>query len=41
LEFIDFFDSYREIKLKKIQQEADLRNAVAELNFSTGQNIIQ
>jgi cobalt-zinc-cadmium efflux system outer membrane protein len=41
LEFIDFIGSYREIKLKKIQQAADLRNAVAELNFSTGQNIIQ
>jgi cobalt-zinc-cadmium efflux system outer membrane protein len=40
LEFIDFYDSYKEIKLKRIQQEVDLLNAAAELNFTTGHHII-
>jgi cobalt-zinc-cadmium efflux system outer membrane protein len=35
LEFIDFFASYKDIKLRRIQQQADLQNAIAELNFTT------
>ena len=35
LEFIDFFESYKDIKLRRIQQQADLSNAIAELNFTT------
>lgn len=35
LEFIDFFDSYKDIKLRRIQQQADVSNAIAELNFTT------
>ena len=40
LEFIDFFDAYKESKLKLLQEETDLRNAAAEINFTTGTNII-
>jgi len=40
LEFIDFFDAYKESKIKWLQQEASLRNATAEINFTTGTNII-
>jgi len=35
LEFIDFFESYKDIKLRRIKQQADLDNAIAELNFTT------
>lgn len=35
LEFIDFFASYKDLKLRRIQQQADLQNAIAELNFTT------
>jgi cobalt-zinc-cadmium efflux system outer membrane protein len=35
LEFIDFFESYKEIKVQRIQQQTDLKNAIAELNFTT------
>jgi len=40
LEFIDFFDAYKDSKIKWLQQEASLRNATAEINFTTGTNII-
>ena len=35
LEFIDFFESYKDVKLRRIQQQADLSNAMAELSFTT------
>lgn len=40
VEFIDFFDSYKDVSIKKQQQLFALRNAAAELNFTTGINII-
>lgn len=40
VEFIDFFDAYKEARIKQFQLETDLRNAIAELNFTTGSNII-
>ncbi|MBO9634597.1 MAG: TolC family protein [Chitinophagaceae bacterium] len=40
VEFIDFFDSYKDVFIKKQQQLSALRNAAAELNFTTGINII-
>lgn len=41
IEFVDFFDSYKETKLNRMEQEVNLRNAIAELNFTVGKNIIQ
>ena len=40
IEFIDFFDAYKDSYLKKLQLEATLRNTAAELNFTTGTSII-
>lgn len=40
LEFIDFFDAYKEAATKQLQQQANLRNAAEELNYSTGTTII-
>lgn len=41
IEFIDFFDSYRETTLKQYQLVNDQRNAAAELNYTINQNIIK
>ena len=41
VEFIDFFESYKDNRVKLCQQVANQRNAAAELNFSTNQNTIQ
>jgi cobalt-zinc-cadmium efflux system outer membrane protein len=41
IEFIDFFDSYKDTKSNRMEQELNLRNAIAELNFTVGKNIIQ
>jgi cobalt-zinc-cadmium efflux system outer membrane protein len=40
VEFIDFFGAYKESHLKQLQQQANLRNAAAELNYTTGTAII-
>jgi cobalt-zinc-cadmium efflux system outer membrane protein len=40
LEFIDFFDAYKDAATKQLQQQATLLNAAEELNFSTGTTII-
>lgn len=40
VEFIDFFDAYKDSHLKQLQQQANLRNAAAELNYTTGTSII-
>lgn len=40
IDFIDFFESYKETKFKQLQQQTNLLNAVAELNFVTNQNLI-
>jgi cobalt-zinc-cadmium efflux system outer membrane protein len=39
-EFIDFFDSYKETKLKILQQQLNLQKAVADLNYAVGTNVI-
>jgi cobalt-zinc-cadmium efflux system outer membrane protein len=39
-EFIDFFDSYRETKLKILQQQLNLQKAIADLNFAVGTTIV-
>lgn len=36
IEFLDFFDSYRDTKLKIAQQELKMQNAIAELNYAVG-----
>lgn len=40
LEFIDFFDAYKDASSKQLQQEVNLRNAAEEVNFSAGTTII-
>ncbi|MDQ6609473.1 MAG: TolC family protein, partial [Bacteroidota bacterium] len=40
IEFIDFFSSYKDTRLKQLQQQAALLNTVAELNYVTGSNLI-
>jgi cobalt-zinc-cadmium efflux system outer membrane protein len=40
IEFTDFFDAYRETGIKRQQQRTNLRNAAAELNYTTGTTII-
>jgi len=40
IEFIDFFDAYKDSHLKQLAQRANLRNAAAELNYTTGTSII-
>jgi outer membrane protein, heavy metal efflux system len=40
IDFIDFFSSYKDTKLKQLQQQTNLLNAAAELNFVTNQNVI-
>lgn len=40
VEFIDFFDSYKDTKLKVISQLYNLQKAIADLNFSVGATVI-
>lgn len=40
IEFVDFFDAYKETALKKLQQQTALLNAIAEINFTTGTGMI-
>jgi cobalt-zinc-cadmium efflux system outer membrane protein len=40
IEFTDFFDAYKDSHLKQLAQQANLRNAAAELNYTTGTSII-
>ena len=40
VEFIDFFDAYKEAATKQLQQQAALVNAAEELNYTTGTTII-
>ena len=41
LEFIDFFEAYKEANVRLRQQQADLQLAKEELNFQTGTDIIK
>jgi cobalt-zinc-cadmium efflux system outer membrane protein len=40
IEFIDFFGSYKDSRIKRLEQENNLRNAGAEINFTTNSNMI-
>jgi cobalt-zinc-cadmium efflux system outer membrane protein len=40
VEFIDFFDAYKETRIKQGQLVAVQRNAAAELNYAIGKNIV-
>jgi len=40
VEFIDFFESYKDTKLKVIQQQYNLQKAIADLNFYVGSTVI-
>jgi cobalt-zinc-cadmium efflux system outer membrane protein len=39
-EFVDFFDSYRETKLKILQQQLNLQKAIADLNYAVGTTVV-
>jgi len=41
VEFVDFFDTYKDTKLKMLQQRYNLQKAIADLNFATGTTIIK
>jgi cobalt-zinc-cadmium efflux system outer membrane protein len=41
IEFVDFFDTYKDTKLKILQQQNNLQKAIADLNFATGTTIIK
>lgn len=40
LDFIDFFESYKDTKVKQMQQQTNLLNSIAELNYVTNQNVL-
>ncbi len=40
LDFIDFFESYRDTQLQKIQVDTRIRNAATELNYTVGQTVV-
>jgi outer membrane protein, heavy metal efflux system len=40
IEFIDFFDSYKDTKAKQEQQKTNLLNAIAEVNYTAGYKAI-
>ncbi|MGI4806166.1 MAG: TolC family protein [Janthinobacterium lividum] len=40
VEFIDFFESYKDTKLKVIQQQYNLEKAIADINFNVGSTVI-
>lgn len=40
VEFIDFFDAYRETRLKLLQQRFDVHKAAADINFNAGNTVI-
>lgn len=39
-EFVDFFDAYRDTKIKILQQQFNLQKAIADLNFAAGTTVI-
>ncbi|NCD72001.1 TolC family protein [Mucilaginibacter agri] len=41
VEFIDFFDSYKDTKLKILQQQYNLQKSIADLNFAVGVTVIK
>ena len=40
VEFIDFFESYKDTKLKVLQQQYNLEKAIADINFNVGSTVI-
>lgn len=41
IEFVDFFDTYKDTKLKILQQQYSLQKAIADLNYAVGTTIIE
>lgn len=41
VEFVDFFDTYKDTKLKILQQQYNLQKSIADLNFATGTTVIK
>ncbi|QTE39234.1 TolC family protein [Mucilaginibacter sp. P25] len=41
VEFVDFFDTYKDTKLKILQQQFNLQKAIADLNFAVGTTVIK
>ncbi|QKJ31020.1 TolC family protein [Mucilaginibacter mali] len=41
IEFVDFFDTYKDTKLKILQQQYNLQKSIADLNYATGTTIIK
>ncbi|WP_114938328.1 TolC family protein [Mucilaginibacter endophyticus] len=41
VEFVDFFDTYKDTKLKILQQKFNLQKAIADLNFAVGTTVIK
>ncbi|MGF7072460.1 cobalt-zinc-cadmium efflux system outer membrane protein [Mucilaginibacter sp. 3215] len=41
VEFVDFFDTYKDTKLKILQQQFNLQKAIADLNFAVGITVIK
>ncbi|QQL51135.1 TolC family protein [Mucilaginibacter ginkgonis] len=41
VEFIDFFESYKDTKLKILQQQYNLQKSIATLNFAVGTTIVK
>lgn len=41
IEFVDFFDTYKDTKLKILQQQYNMQKAIADLNFATGTTVIK
>lgn len=39
-EFVDFFDSYKETKIKILQLQLNLQKSIADLNYAVGANVI-
>ncbi|CAN5451352.1 TolC family protein [soil metagenome] len=40
VDFVDFFDSYKDTKLKVLQQQYNLQKAIADLNYTVGTTIV-
>ncbi len=41
IEFVDFFDTYKDTKLKILQQQYNLQKSIADLNFAIGIPVIK
>ncbi|WP_419698812.1 TolC family protein [Mucilaginibacter sp. NFX135] len=41
IEFVDFFDTYKDTKLKILQQQYNLQKSIADLNFAVGIPVIK